>query len=378
VKPAQYISHGWTIRPPLSSSSRDQFLISPEYTKLENISIRTLLSLRVRKRRDISFFLGYVNAMLAITGASGKIGGATLDAILERHLIPVENFVCLTSSREGDQKWNQLVGRGVQVRHATFDDPESMRIALQDCKSLLLVSSPRIAMDFYDAPPGKGREKDHYVAIDAALSAGVKHIYYTSLAFRSPSKSNVMTAHERTEAYFREQSGVSWTFIREGIYSESWPLYLGHYNFPNDERSEIVIAGDGLISWTSIPDLGLATAHIVAAPPEEYANKVVQLSNTQNPMTIAQVAELVSAARAKPLKVKKVTRDEHERYYIEKRAMDRGLIEWWATSYDAIEDGELSVHDTTLEKLLKAAGREPKPMQQTVQEMFRQTSEKAH
>lgn len=104
-------------------------------------------------------------------------------------------------------------------------------------------------MDYNDAPLWQGREKHHRVAIDAALSAGVKHIYYTSLGFGNPSKAGVMRAHIRTEAYLQDlekQDKVRVTIIREGLYNESWPLYLGYYyDLKNETREEVVVAGDG-------------------------------------------------------------------------------------------------------------------------------------
>jgi uncharacterized protein YbjT (DUF2867 family) len=66
----------------------------------------------------------------------------------------------------------------------------------------------------------------HKNAIDAAKRAGVKHVYYTSLAFDPAGASAVMRAHRDTEAYLKE-SGLTYTIIREGIYSESYPLYFG-------------------------------------------------------------------------------------------------------------------------------------------------------
>ena len=70
-------------------------------------------------------------------------------------------------------------------------------------------------MDFNDAPLWSGRELHHRRAIDAAREAGVKHIYYTSLAFANPSKASVMRAHIRTEAYLKEEcDDISWTIIR--------------------------------------------------------------------------------------------------------------------------------------------------------------------
>ena len=72
-------------------------------------------------------------------------------------------------------------------------------------------------MDYNDAPLWQGREKHHRAAIDAALEAGVKHIYYTSLGFSNPSKAGVMRAHIRTEEYLHnlEKEGkVKVTIIR--------------------------------------------------------------------------------------------------------------------------------------------------------------------
>lgn len=307
---------------------------------------------------------------LAIIGASGKIGGATLDALLSNNLIRSSQLVCLTSSQEGSDKWATLASKGVTVRHATFDSAASMEKALHGCSRLFLVSSPRIAMDYHDAPHGSGREKDHFVAIDAARAAGVSHICYTSLAFGNPSRSNVMTAHERTEAYLRGQAGLTWTFLREGLYNESWPLYLGHWKVGADERSEVVVAGDGPISWTSIADLGLASALVLAAPVEEYGEKVVKLSSTQSPKTLAEIAELVSAALGRQVKLKVVSRDEHVEHHVNERKLDEGHITWWSKTYDAVRDGECLVEDTTLEKLLSSKGKKPKPVEETIREMI--------
>lgn len=306
--------------------------------------------------------------MLAIIGASGKLAWATVNALLSNDLISPSSLVCTTSS--DSEKTTSLSSRGVKVHHATFDDASSIEKALIGCTSLFLVSSPRTYLDFGDAPHGSGREKDHVVAIDAARKAGVKHIYYTSLAFANPSKSNVMTAHERTEAYFKSLKDITYTIIREGLYNESWPLYLGHYDVKNDERSEVPVGGDSPISWTSIADLGLATALVLAAPQKEYEGKTFYLSNTKNPKTLKQIADIVSKAKGKEINLKVVSRPEHEKYYIEERKMPEGLIKWWSATYDALRDEECLIKDDTLEKLLSSKGKMPKPVEETIKEMI--------
>ena len=130
--------------------------------------------------------------MLAIIGASGKLGNATLKALLSEKLVPAQDIICCTSSQAGSETWSALEKTGAQVRHASFDDRSSLESALAGADKLFLVSTPVIELDFNDAPSGSGREKHHISAIDAARSAGVKHIYYSSLAFGNPSKAGVM------------------------------------------------------------------------------------------------------------------------------------------------------------------------------------------
>ena len=317
------------------------------------------------------------NTMLAILGASGKLGFATLSSLLSEDLLHPSSIVCTTSATDpSDSRWQKLAAKDVHVRHASFDDaPEIIQAALKGCTKLFLVSSPRVPRDFNDAPPGTGREHDHIVAIDAAIAAGIKHIYYTSLAFADNSRSGVMVAHLRTEAYLKQLAatdlGFKYTIIREGLYNESWPLYFGHYEFrEGDSREEVLVGGDSPISWTSIPDLGLANALVLAAPEDKYAGKTLYLSNTREPRSLADIASLVSKARGKEVRVRVVSREEHERFYIQERKMSKELVQWWAKTYDALRDSECKIEDTTLEDLLKARGKEPKRIEETVREML--------
>jgi len=228
-------------------------------------------------------------------------------------------------------------------------------------------------MDFNNAAYGSGREKHHFAAIDAAVEAVVKHIYYTSLAFANPSKAGVMVAHMRTEAYLKkvqEEKGVDFTVLREGLYNESWPLYFGHYDVGTDERSVVKVGGDSKISWTGIADLGLANALVLVAPRAEWAGRTVYLSNTQEPRTIAEVAGMVSKVKGKDIRLEVVSRQEHEKYYVEERKMDKGMIEWWASTYDALRDQECLIKDDTFDKLLASKGRTPKRVEDTVSEMI--------
>lgn len=228
-------------------------------------------------------------------------------------------------------------------------------------------------MDYNDAPLWQGREKHHRAAIDAALEAGVKHIYYTSLGFANPSKAGVMRAHIRTEAYLHDlekEGKVQITIIREGLYNESWPLYFGYYfGLKNETRSEVVVAGDGPVSWTSIADMAFGTAKVLAAPSKEWSGKTFYLSQKKT-WTLQDIAGIVNRVKGDDIKLKLVSRKEYEDFYVEK-GTERASVEWWSSSYDALKDGECAINDATLEGLLEEAGRKPTPLETTIEEMLK-------
>jgi uncharacterized protein YbjT (DUF2867 family) len=259
------------------------------------------------------------------------------------------------------------------VRYANFDEPASLEAAYASCDSLFLVSTPKIDMDYNNAPLWQGREKHHRAAIDAALKVNVTHIYYTSLAFVNPSKASVMRAHERTEKYLKGLEGegkVKVTIIREGLYNESWPLYFGYYfGLKEEERKEVVVAGDGQVSWTSIPDMAFATAKVLSEESGKWAGKTFYLSQRQT-RSLEEIAGMVSKVRGEDIRLKVVSRKEYEEHYVGK-GMEKASVEWWSSSYDALKDGECAIVDEMLETILKDAGREPKPLEQTIEEMLK-------
>lgn len=308
--------------------------------------------------------------MLVIEGASGKLGFATLTALLEHNLLPPSEITVTSSSDSGTAKLQPAISKGVKLVSANWEDPSSWETAFKGSDKLFLISSARIDKDFGDAPPGQGRESDHFVALEAAKKVGIQHVYYTSLAFANPSKSRVMKAHERTEEYLQKEWPGKFTIIREGLYNESWPLYFGHYDVPNDPRDEIITGGDSPISWTSIPDLGLANALILSAPAKDWADKTFYLSQ-RKAHTLDEVAAMVSKAKGREVKFKVVLREEHEKFYVQEKGMPAPMITWWSKSYDALNDVECKIDDPTFEHLLASKNVKPKPMEETVAEMLK-------
>lgn len=304
----------------------------------------------------------------ALTGATGKIGGAVLDAILTHDLLPPSDIVIATSSSADNPRLKHALSRGVTIRKSNYDSVQSMVEAFQGCERLFLVSTPHIDLDFNDCAKG-GREMHHFNALTAAKQAGISHVYYTSLAFQNPSKAAVMRAHLKTEEYLKSQQDFNFTILREGIYSESWPLYLGHFEVPNDLRESVVIGPDGPISWTSISDLGVANALIITGDKRVWSDRTLWLSSSRS-LSIAETASIVGKARKRPLAVEIKSQQAYIKHYTEDVQMDGALIEWWSTTYPALAENECNIQDSPFEELLAQRNMKPTTMEEVVENMF--------
>jgi NAD(P)H dehydrogenase (quinone) len=101
----------------------------------------------------------------------------------------------------------------VEEREADFDRPETLQTAFQGVERLLLISTDSLHA------PGV-RIKQHWAAIQAAVSAGVDHVVYTSCPNAHPTKGpSIPDDHFWTEVALFE-SGLDWTILRNNLYAE--------------------------------------------------------------------------------------------------------------------------------------------------------------
>lgn len=148
-----------------------------------------------------------------MTGVSGSLGGKIAEQLVKRDQI---KGIRLTSRNVDNLKeYEQL---GMEVARFDFDDKESMRLALKDCKTLLLISGT--------AAVG-ARILQHRAAIHAAKQAGVKRIVYTSYA--NPGLNSYFSyaeIHGDTEEQIT-QSGLRYSIIRNPMYMENLAPSVG-------------------------------------------------------------------------------------------------------------------------------------------------------
>jgi len=83
---------------------------------------------------------------------------------------------------------------------------------------------------------------------------------------------------------------------------------------------------------------------------------------------------LVAKMKGNNVSTKVVRRDEYVECYVG-RGVERQSVEWWSSTYAALEKGECFIQDETLEELLALKGLKPKLMEATVREMLGASTE---
>ncbi|NPD04754.1 NAD(P)H-binding protein [Nocardioides sp. zg-1308] len=185
--------------------------------------------------------------MIAITGATGALNGATVDHLL--HRVPPDELVVVARDVARADRFARL---GIEVRRGDYADAESLPAAYDGADQLLLVSSNDRGADTVAL---------HRAAIDAAVAARVGRILYTSHQAAAPDNPfHPGTVHAATEQLLAG-SGVAWTSLRNGFYAHSLQWLAG----PWRETGVIAVPGDGPVSWTAREDAAEAAAVVLAS-----------------------------------------------------------------------------------------------------------------
>lgn len=227
--------------------------------------------------------------MYAITGATGQLGRLVVETLLET--VAPERIVALVRT---PAKAADLAARGVQVREADYDRPETLASALQGVTRVLLVSSSEV---------GK-RRAQHQVVIDASRAAGVELLAYTSILHADETPAKLADEHKATEAAIAA-SGLPAALLRNGWYTENKTASLQH---ALEHGALVGASGDGRFSTASRLDFAQAAAAVLTA--DGQAGKVYELAGDEA-FTMAEFAVEVSRQAGKPVAYANISQAEY-------------------------------------------------------------------
>ena len=145
--------------------------------------------------------------LIAITGATGHLGGGVARGLHERGR-PLR-LVVRDPSRAPD-----LAGAALAM--ASYDDPDALRRAFEGVDTLFLVS----------AAEAQDRLAQHRTAVRAAAEAGVRRVVYTSFLGAAPDAAFTLARdHFHTEQALTD-AGLAHVALRNSLYADVVPAFV--------------------------------------------------------------------------------------------------------------------------------------------------------
>jgi NAD(P)H dehydrogenase (quinone) len=285
---------------------------------------------------------------ILITGATGNYGYTVIEELLKNG---VDKKSIYAMARD-EAKAKLLIPLGVQIVSGNYDDYNSMINAFSGIDKLLFVSSVDL----------KNRSTQHKQVVKAAKNAKVKHILYTSQIHKTDNPSSpmkfVMKSHLATEIAIMK-SGMNYTILRNGLYLDMLPLFLGHNV---TENGIFLPAGNGKIAFTLRTEMAEVTATILSS--EGHKNKIYDISGKA-------VSFLDIATMIYQITNKNITYVSPDLDSFINTAIRQGIPKEYAKILGgfamAAQQGELEGENSTLEKFL---GRKPKSVESFLEKIY--------
>jgi uncharacterized protein YbjT (DUF2867 family) len=292
-------------------------------------------------------------AMLAVTGATGEVGGRIAARLAKLGL--AQRLIVRDPARAP-----HLPGAEIALA-SSYGDSIAMGKALSGIKRLFLVSArDRFGVAHISAkngvPPSPyDRLQQQLAAVDAAIAAGVKHIVYLSVLNAAPNATFILAHdHFHTEEHIRA-SGVPFTFLRASLYTD---------NVPQSVSADNVIrapAAEGRAAWVTRDDIADVAVAILGSTRHE--GRTYDVTGPEA-LTMAETAERLSAAVGRKITYQAQTPQEArttrstsrlEKYEAERKSrtghgLDDYEVDVFVTHFLQIAMGELAdVSDTVPE-----------------------------
>lgn len=200
---------------------------------------------------------------IAVTGATGRLGGGIVDALLQRGAAP-ENIVPIARNAE---KAARFMERGMSPRLAAFEDRDALQAAFEGMDKLIVISPPELNNGL--------RLRQIQNAIFAAVDAKVGHLINVGLVAPEKQAFGLEDVELSIEPMIR-CLGIPYTLLRNTVYFDELKAELQ----VAAQSGELVSATNGQpLNWLLRQDMALATA--VVADSGDHLSKGYDLTSTK-------------------------------------------------------------------------------------------------
>ena len=273
--------------------------------------------------------------MILVTGATGHLGKATVDFLLQKGVTPASIAVLVRD----EKKAAEFQKKGVTLTLGDYDNYNSLVNAFKGVDKLFFIS----ASDVFN------RSKQHENVVNAAKESGVSHIVYTSFSSTNETESSaiamVAESHLKTEKWIKE-SGIGYTILKNGIYMDMLPVFMGDHVLQTGMITQP--AGNGKSAYASRNDMAEVASNILTSPGHE--GKTYTLAGEKS-YSYHDIANILSKVTGKEIKYISPTPEDFGRMLKEAQVPDAYIGLFTAFSV-AKAKGEFDTPDATLEKLL--------------------------
>lgn len=264
---------------------------------------------------------------LAITGATGQLGGAVARAL-------ADTGVALRILARTPERVPALPG--ADIAQAEYGDAPAVQRGLSGIDTVFMVS----------ATESPDRLDQHRRFIDAAVAAGVRQIVYTSFVGAAQDATFTFARdHWATEEYLLA-TGLDITILRDSFYMDAAEHFAGEDGVIRGP------AGEGRCAFISRADVArVATA--ILRDPREHVDSTYELTGPEA-LSFSDVAAILATHFGTPFSFHNETIPEA---YESRLAWDAPQWEYdaWVSTYTAIAAEEMSEVSTDVESITGTA-----------------------
>lgn len=216
---------------------------------------------------------------ILVTGATGQVGGKTIDFLLKNK--EIEIIAAVRSS----EKAVRFTEKGIATVILDFDDDSTHLPAFEGIDRLFIVTGYTVHM-----------LQQSKVLCDNAKKAGIKHIVHLGACGPDDATIGHWVWHQLVERYI-EWCGFSFTHLRPQDFMQNLLSY-GSEKSANDGVINAYV-DDARLSWVDVDDVAQVAA-VTLGDPEKHNGKTYRLSSDAK--TFKEIAELMTTIVGKPFR----------------------------------------------------------------------------
>lgn len=267
--------------------------------------------------------------MIIVTGATGKLGRHIIDGLLER--VPAGRIVAAVRDPE---KAADLAARGVEVRRADYNEPDTLKAAFKGAEKIMFVSASEIGQ----------RVRQHRNIIEAARQANPGLIVYTSILGADTSSISLAEEHKATEAMIVD-STLDYVFLRNGWYIEN---YTENLDQALEHGALMGCAGDGKVGAAARKDYAAAAVEVLTGA--GHVGKVYELAG-DHAFSMDEYAAAITKHSGKTVVYNDLSADAYGET-LGSFGLPEPVVKMLVSADIAIKAGELDTERTDLRELI--------------------------